>query len=83
METYVFKPKGVCSRQMRFEIEDGKIMSLEVVGGCAGNLQGISSLVKGKEIDEVISSLEGIECAPRKTSCPDQIAKALREYQAQ
>ena len=81
MEKFVFKPKGVCSRKMEFEIEDGKLASLSVEGGCNGNLQGISSLVKGKDIDEVISCLEGIECHPRKTSCPDQIAKALREFQ--
>ena len=80
MEKFVFKPKGVCSRAMEFEIENGVIQSLSVTGGCNGNLQGISSLVKGKEIDEVVSCLEGIQCAPRKTSCPDQIAKALKEY---
>lgn len=82
MEKFEFKPKGVCSRSMQFEIEDGKIVSLQVVGGCNGNLKGISSLVKGKDIDEVISCLEGIECSPRKTSCPDQIARALKEYQS-
>ena len=80
MEKFLYKPKGVCSRAMEFEIEDGVVQSLSVTGGCDGNLQGISSLVKGKEIDEVISCLGGIQCGPRKTSCPDQIAKALKEY---
>ncbi len=81
-KTYVFQPKGVCSRQFTFELEGTKIVSLDVVGGCNGNLKGISSLVKGKEIDEIINALEGITCGPRATSCPDQIAEALKQFKA-
>jgi len=77
---FVYKPKGVCSAQMIFEIEDDRIISLQVIGGCHGNLQGISSLVKGMNIDDVINRLEGIRCGMKPTSCPDQISKALKEY---
>jgi len=77
---FVYKPKGVCSAQMIFEIEDDRIISLQVIGGCHGNLQGISSLVKGMNIDYVINRLEGIRCGMKPTSCPDQISKALKEY---
>lgn len=82
-KTYQYQPKGVCSRLMNFELEGSKIVSLEVIGGCNGNLKGIAALVKGKEIDEVIDTLEGIHCGPRATSCPDQIATALKQYKAQ
>ena len=64
-------------------MDGGKLVSLRVLGGCSGNLQGISKLVEGMEIDEVISRLEGINCGFKKTSCPDQLAKALREYKEQ
>lgn len=77
---YVYIPKGVCSRQFTFEIEDGKIISLEVIGGCNGNLKGISSIVKGMDIDKVIEAFDGISCGPKPTSCPDQIAQALKAY---
>ena len=62
--------------------EDNKIVSLEVIGGCHGNLQGIASLVKGMDIDEAIARLEGINCHGRGTSCPDQFSKALKEIKA-
>ena len=81
--TYEYNPRGVCSRKMIFNIEDGVIKSLEVVGGCNGNLKGIGALVEGQDIDEVISRLEGIKCGMKSTSCPDQLAKALKEFKAQ
>lgn len=79
---YEYKPHGVCSRLFTFDIEDGKILSLSVLGGCSGNLQGISALVKGMNIDEAIERLSGIDCNGKGTSCPDQIAKALMAYKA-
>ena len=75
--TYV--PKGVCSRLMHIEAEDGVIKSVEVVGGCNGNLQGITRLVEGMEVQEAISRLEGINCGGKGTSCPDQLAQALKQ----
>ena len=77
---YSFNPKGVCSRQMDFEIEGTKILDVVFTGGCKGNLAGISMLLKGMEIDEVIERLDGVECGDRPTSCPDQIAQAPKEY---
>ncbi len=82
VKQYTFQPKGVCSREMRIAYEDNKIVSLEVIGGCHGNLQGIASLVKGMDIDEAIARLEGINCHGRGTSCPDQFSKALKEIKA-
>lgn len=78
---YRYKPKGVCSQEMIFNIsKDNKIESLEVIGGCDGNLKGIGRLLKGMDIDEVIERLEGVKCRIKDTSCPDQIAQALKEY---
>lgn len=77
--TYEFTPRGVCSRKMLITVEDNKLVDLKVTGGCNGNLQGISSLVKGLDVDEVIARLEGINCNGKGTSCPDQLAKALKE----
>lgn len=74
-----YKTKGVCSRQMDIETEDGVIKSVEVVGGCNGNLQGISRLVEGMRVEEAISRLEGIRCGSKETSCPDQLAQALKQ----
>ncbi len=76
--TYNYQPKGVCSRQIMVEIEDGIVKSCKFLGGCNGNTQGICSLVKGMPVDEVISRLEGLNCNGRGTSCPDQLAKALK-----
>lgn len=76
---FSYRPKEVCSQNMDIEIEDGKVTGLKVMGGCSGNLQGIARLVEGMEIDEVISRLEGIRCGFKKTSCPDQLAQALRQ----
>ena len=80
MEEFIYTPSGVCSRQMIFKIENNNIVDFEVVGGCSGNLQGIKSLIKGLSIDEVINKLSDIKCGMKDTSCPDQIAKALKEY---
>lgn len=77
MET--FKTSGVCSRQIDFEVEDNKIKSIKFYGGCPGNTLGVSKLVVGRDIDEVISLLEGTPCR-NGTSCPDQLAKALKQY---
>lgn len=79
---YRYRPEGVCSTEMIIDIEDDIIQDLHVVGGCHGNLQGIASLVKGMNIDEVILKLKGIDCRGRGTSCPDQIAKALEKYKS-
>ena len=73
-----YRPKGVCSQLMDIEVEDGKIESVKITGGCSGNLQGISSLLKGMDVDEAISRMEGIRCGIKATSCPDQIAQALK-----
>lgn len=75
-----YRPKGVCSKLMDIEVEDGKIESVKVTGGCSGNLQGISSLLKGMDVDEAISRMDGIRCGVKATSCPDQIAQALKQY---
>jgi uncharacterized protein (TIGR03905 family) len=74
-------PRGVCSTLIEYEInEDNTIKMLKVTNGCNGNLKGISKLVTGRNIDEVIDDLEGIKCGFKNTSCPDQIANALKEY---
>ena len=78
MESLKYIPNGVCSRQYDIDYENNKIVSIRVVGGCNGNLAGLSSLLKGMDIDEAISRLEGIKCGFKPTSCPDQIAKALK-----
>ena len=79
---YTYKPEGVCSTEMIFEVEDDIVKRLKVINGCDGNLKGISSLVIGMHIDEVISKLKGIERGFKNTSCPDQIAKALEQYKS-
>lgn len=78
----VFKTQGTCSRQLSFEVENHKVKSVRFEGGCSGNLQGISHLVEGMDIDEVISKLRGIRCGFKTTSCPDQLAQALEQYRA-
>lgn len=76
---FEFKTKGTCSQRIFFTVEDGKVLSVEFMGGCNGNLQGISKLVAGMEVDEVIRRLEGIHCGAKPTSCPDQLASALKQ----
>ena len=78
--TYQFRPQGVCSQAMKVEIDDeGVIQSLEVMGGCSGNLQGIARLIEGMKVEDVIARVEGIRCGMKSTSCPDQIAQALKK----
>ena len=74
-----YKPQGVCSMLIQFDIENNKIRNVGFVGGCNGNLQGISRLIEGMDVDEAISRMEGIHCGYKSTSCPDQLAKALKE----
>ena len=76
---HIYRPRGVCSREMRVEVEDGIIRRVEVIGGCNGNLKGISRLLVGMRAEDAIEKLEGIRCGFKPTSCPDQISKALRE----
>ena len=75
---YNYKTSGTCSREIIFEIEDGKVTNLHFIGGCNGNLQGIGALVEGMKVEDVIARVEGISCGGRPTSCPDQLAKALK-----
>ena len=72
-----YKTKGVCSNTFEFEVEDNIVKNVTVYGGCHGNLQGISALVEGMDVDEVIRRLKGIRCGYKDTSCPDQLSKAL------
>jgi uncharacterized protein (TIGR03905 family) len=77
---YTYKTAGTCSRSITFEIENEKLINVSFFGGCNGNLKGISALCEGMNIDEVIKKLEGITCGFKPTSCPDQLAKALKDY---
>ena len=76
---FTYRPRGVCSQLMEIEVEGDKIKHVKVTGGCSGNLQGISRLVEGMEIKEAIARMEGIRCGFKPTSCPDQLAKALKQ----
>lgn len=76
---YEYKTKGTCSRAILFDIENNKVKNVQFIGGCNGNLKGIGSLVEGMDVDEVIARVEGISCGMKSTSCPDQLAKALKE----
>lgn len=81
--TYTYRPVGVCAQQINIDIDDENetINEIQFFGGCNGNLQGIAALAKGKTLDEVISSLKGINCGMKGTSCPDQLAQALEQIQ--
>lgn len=79
----VYKTKGVCSQEIHLELDGNKIKHVEFVGGCSGNTQGVARLVEGMDAAEAISRLEGIRCGFRPTSCPDQLAKALKKAIAQ
>ena len=81
MAEYSYNTRGVCSRKIDFEIEDGIIKNVRFLGGCNGNLQGIGKLVEGMTIEEVIEKLEGLNCNGKGTSCPDQLAQALKEVE--
>ena len=77
--TIEYRPRGVCSQKMTLEVERGVIRSLRVEGGCNGNLQGLARLVEWMEVEEVIRRLDGIKCGFKSTSCPDQLAQALKK----
>lgn len=74
-----YKTKGVCSQAIEFEITDGKVHNIHFIGGCDGNTKGVAKLAEGMDVKEVISRLEGIHCGFKPTSCPDQLAHALKE----
>ncbi|MBO5929894.1 MAG: TIGR03905 family TSCPD domain-containing protein [Clostridia bacterium] len=77
---YTYRPKGVCSMQIKFEMEgDGVVKNIRFLGGCSGNTQGVARLAENRKADEVIALLSGIRCGGKGTSCPDQLAEALKE----
>ena len=76
---FTYKTSGTCSREIHFELENNQVKNVRFVGGCNGNLQGISALVEGQNVDDVIARIEGISCGGRPTSCPDQLARALKQ----
>lgn len=75
-----YKTKGVCSSAIDFEVKDNKVTNVKFTGGCSGNTQGVAALVEGMDIDEAIKRMEGIKCGFKPTSCPDQLATALKQY---
>ncbi len=77
--TYEYKTKGTCSQRILFEIEDDIVKNVQFIGGCNGNLKGIGTLVEGMKTEDVISKLNGIHCGMKATSCPDQLAQALKQ----
>ena len=79
--TIQYTPRGVCARAFQIEVEDGKVQSVQVQGGCSGNLQGVAALLKGMPVEEAIRRMEGIRCGMKQTSCPDQLAQALKTVQ--
>ncbi len=83
MKEIVYQTQGTCSKLIRLVGDGGRIVSVEFLGGCHGNLQGIASLVKGMKYQDVIDRVEGIQCGMKPTSCPDQLARALRQLQAE
>ena len=76
---FTYLTSGTCSRQIIFEVKDNKLYGLKFIGGCSGNLQGVSRLCEGRDIDEVAKMLEGVQCR-NSTSCPDQLSKAIAAY---
>lgn len=77
--TVNYKTQGTCSREINITVEDGIVMDVEFIGGCNGNLKGISRLVKGMKVEDVIAKVEGTTCGSKSTSCPDQLAQALKQ----
>lgn len=75
--TYEYKTSGTCSQRILFDVEEGKVKNVQFIGGCNGNLKGIAALIEGMDVDTVIERVQGITCGMKKTSCPDQLAKAL------
>lgn len=80
MKHYEYTPVGVCSKKMKFEIENNIIKDIEIIGGCSGNSQGVIALCKDQPIDMIINKLKGIKCGFKSTSCPEQLAIALQKY---
>lgn len=78
-----FRTQGVCSRSIAFDVVNNKVTGVSFDGGCSGNSQGVAALVEGMDIDEAIKRMEGIKCGFKSTSCPDQLAKALKQYKAE
>lgn len=78
-----YQTQGTCSRQIDFDVVDGKLHNVRYLGGCNGNLQGVSALVEGMDVNEAIAKLKGIKCGFKQTSCPDQLARALEKYLAE
>ena len=76
---YTYKTKGTCSQMINFEVEDGKVKNVQFFVGCNGNLKGIAALVEGQKAEDIIARVEGIKCGMKATSCPDQLAQALKE----
>ena len=76
---YTYRTKGTCSQMISFEVEDNKVSNVQLFGGCNGNLKGIGALVEGMDVDDVIARVEGIKCGMKSTSCPDQLAQALKQ----
>ena len=76
---FEYKTKGTCSQRILFKVEEGKVKNVQFLGGCNGNLKGIAALVEGMDVNDVISRVEGIKCGMKSTSCPDQLAQALKE----
>ncbi len=76
---YSYQPQGVCSREIRFSLENGKLTNVNFVGGCPGNLLGISKLVEGQDASEIAKRLSGVRCGGKPTSCPDQLARAIQQ----
>ncbi|MDD5947316.1 MAG: TIGR03905 family TSCPD domain-containing protein [Oscillospiraceae bacterium] len=80
--TFEYVPRGVCARKMVIDVNDGIVSEVQIIGGCHGNSQGVAALVKGMPVEEVIARLSGIRCGYKATSCPDQLAVALKMYLA-
>ena len=80
MDNITYTPVGVCSRKMDIEVDNGIITAVKISGGCAGNTQGVSKLLIGMKVEDAIARLEGIRCGFKSTSCPDQLARALKKY---
>jgi len=78
---FQYVPKGICAQRIILDIEDGVIQDLNIVGGCDGNHKGITALVKGMKVEEVKEKLRGIRCGFRDTSCPDQLSRALEDFE--
>ena len=83
MDSINYRTSGTCSREINIEVEDGIVKSVRYVGGCHGNTQGVSRLVEGMTVEDVIAKLKGIKCGFKPTSCPDQLARALEKYLAE